>query len=68
MDKFIGQKLNDVTGELQKIGMNFEIIDNNFSVEGDTKLVTNIIMLNGIVKVYTGNFIFDVKNKEWEKK
>ncbi len=64
MNKFIGQKLEDVISELQNMGITFEIIDNNFSVNGDTKLVTNIVKQNEIVKVYTGNFIFDVKNKK----
>ena len=64
MNKFIGQKLDIVTTELQNMGINYAVIDNNFSVNGDTKLVTNIVVEKSIAKVYTGDFIFDVENKE----
>ena len=64
MQKFIGDLLENVTSFLNEKGIKYEIYDNNFSVDGDTKLVTNIIEENGLVKITTGNFLFDVKNKK----
>ena len=43
-----------------------EIIDNNFNVVGDEKLITNIIAKENTVVLVTGEFIFDVKGKNNE--
>ena len=63
MKNFIGDKLEVVIDYLTKKGFNFEIIDNNFSVDGDTKLVTNIVEVNDVFYITTGNFIFNIENK-----
>lgn len=66
MQKLIGEKLETVLDYLEKNGFNYEIKDNNFSVEGDTKLVTNIVANDKSVIVTVGSFIFDVRNKKSE--
>ena len=66
MHNFIGQKLETVLDYLKKNGFNYEIKDNNFSVDGDTKLVTNIVANDKSVIVTVGSFIFDVRNKKSE--
>lgn len=64
MQNLIGKKLELVINSLQDIGLECVILDNNFSVDGDTKLVTNIKVQNKVAYLTTGNFIFDVKNKK----
>ena len=64
MLKYIGEKLETVLNILDSQGIAYIIKDNNFSVEGDTKLVTNIVTKDEIVEITTGNFIFDVRNKK----
>ena len=66
MLEFIGEKLEVVLAMLEKKGMAYKVFDNNFSVNGDTKLVTNIIAKDDIVEITIGNFIFDVRNKKDE--
>lgn len=68
MEHLIGQKLSLAIQELQKQGLNYDIIDNNFNVAGDQKLVTNIIAKENTVILVTGEFIFDVKGKNNENK
>ena len=63
MLEYIGEKLETVLEILNSKGIAYIINDNNFSVNGDTKLVTNIITKDEIVEITTGNFIFDVRNK-----
>ena len=70
MQKFIGEKLEKVLIAISDMGLKHQIVDNNFSVDGDTKLVTNIKMENKVAIITTGNFVFDVKNKQekaWNK-
>ena len=64
MLEYIGEKLETVLNILDSQGIAYIIKDNNFSVEGDTKLVTNIVTKDEIVEITTGNFIFDVRNKK----
>lgn len=68
MNYLIGQKLSLAIKELESQGLNYEIIDNNFNVVGDQKLVTNIIAKEDTVVLITGEFIFDVKGKNNENK
>ena len=68
MKHLIGQKLSLVIEELTKQGLNYVIKDNNFNVNGDQKLVTNIIAEDKTVTLITGDFIFDVKGKSNENK
>ena len=64
MQNLIGEKLENVITLLTQKGLKFNIKDNNFSIDGDTKLVTNIIIENEVAYITTGNFVFDVKNKK----
>ena len=68
MEHLIGEKLSLAIKELQMQGLNYEIIDNNFNVVGDEKLITNIIAKENTVVLVTGEFIFDVKGKNNENK
>ena len=61
--EFIGKKLEDVIDYFNKNNIKFVVHDNNYSVDGDTVLVTNIKYDNQTAIIYTGNFIFDVENK-----
>lgn len=67
MQEFVGQRLSDVVNILTKRGIKYIIIDNNFSVDGDEKLVTNAYTQDDTVVIVTGDFIFDVRNKNNEK-
>ena len=67
MQNLIGEKLENAIAILNKKGIAYTINDNNFSVEGDTKLVTNITAKDGTVVLTVGSFIFDVRNKKYEK-
>ena len=60
---FIGEKLETVISYLKSKGITYEIQDNNFSVEGDTWLVTNFVLKDNFAKITVGSFIFDVQNK-----
>ncbi|MBE7074460.1 MAG: hypothetical protein E7376_00545 [Clostridiales bacterium] len=66
MQEYIGEKLEIVVEKLNLLGLKYEIIDNNFNVKGDQKLVTNIIAKDNTVVIITGDFIFDVRNKSNE--
>lgn len=68
MEHLIGEKLSIAIKELQQKGLKYEIIDNNFNVVGDEKLITNIIAKEDTVLLITGDFIFDVKGKNNENK
>ena len=68
MEHLIGEKLSLAIKELELQGLNYEIIDNNFNVVGDEKLITNIIAKENAVVLVTGDFIFDVKGKNNENK
>ena len=68
MEHLIGEKLSLAIKELESQGLNYEIIDNNFNVLGDEKLVTNVIAKENTVVLVTGEFIFDVKGKNNENK
>ena len=68
MNRLIGQKLETALDFLNKNGYNVEIIDNNYNINGDTKLVTNIVAKDKTVIVTVGSFIFDVRNKKNENK
>ena len=64
---FIGEKLENVVNYLISNNIKYEIYDNNFNIDGDTTLVTNYANEDGIVKLTTGKFIFDIRNKNREK-
>ena len=68
MEHFIGEKLDVVIDKINLKGLKYEIIDNNFNVVGDQRLVTNIIAKDDYVILVTGDFIFDVKGKNNENK
>lgn len=64
MQQFIGEKLEAVLKFFDENKLNYVVYDNNHSVNGDTKLVTNIKKENNLYKITTSNFLFDVKNKQ----
>lgn len=68
MQEYIGEKLSIVINNLSKLGIKYKVVDNNFSVIGDEKLVTNIYTQDDTVVIVTGDFIFDVRNKSNESK
>ncbi len=68
MQEFIGEKLDKVINILTLKSIKYKVIDNNFSVLGDQKLVINIYTQDDTVIIITGDFIFDVRNKNNENK
>ena len=64
--ELIGKKLEDVIKYFESNNIKYSILDNNFSVDGDTKLVTNIVANDDSYIIVTGDFIFDVRNKKSE--
>lgn len=66
MEHLIGQKLDIAIQEITALGLDYQIIDNNFNVQGNQKLVTNIIANAKTVTLITGDFIFDIKGKSNE--
>ena len=64
MQELIGEELSEAIKCLNKKGIAYTVSDNNFSVNGDTKLVTNVIAKEDTMELIVGNFIFDVRNKE----
>ena len=67
MKKFIGEKLEVVLSYLEEKGINYSVEENNHNINGDTKLVTNIIAKDKTVVLTVGSFIFDVRNKKNEE-
>ena len=63
MQNLIGEKLQTAIEYLTKKGIAYTIVDNNFSVRGDTTLVTNVVAKDNAVELTVGSFIFDVRNK-----
>lgn len=61
MQELIGQKLEVVIKKLEESGINYSIKDNNFSVPGDTKLITNVIANDKGLILITGDFVFNIK-------
>lgn len=66
MQNLIGEKLENAIAILNEKGMAYSIVDNNFSVSGDIRLVTNVIAKDDAVVLIVGSFIFDVRNKKNE--
>lgn len=67
MQEYIGEKLEIVTNILATKGIKYIIKDNNFNIDGDVQLVTNIYTQDDTVVIITGNFIFDIRNNNNEK-
>ncbi|MGI5842375.1 MAG: hypothetical protein ACOX6H_03710 [Christensenellales bacterium] len=61
MKNFIGLPLSQVINELEKTNTPYEVVMNNFIIEGDTKLVTNVKSQNNKVVLTVGEFIFNLK-------
>lgn len=58
--------LDQVENKLKSLGYEVEIINNNFNVVGDKKLVTNVVISSGLARIYYGEFIFDLEGKNEE--
>ena len=63
-NKFILLPLDQVENELKELGYEVELVNNNFNVIGDKKLVTNVVISKGIARIYYGEFIFDLEGKD----
>lgn len=63
-NKFILLPLDQVENELKELGYGVELVNNNFNVIGDKKLVTNVVISKGIARIYYGEFIFDLEGKD----
>ena len=67
MQKFIGEKLDDVILYLKANDIKYVVENNNHNICGDTMLVTNIVAKDDAVILTVGSFIFDVRNKKNEE-
>lgn len=67
MENLIGEKLDIAINKIKELGYAYTVKDNNHSVIGDTKLVTNAVVKDKTVYITTGDFIFDVRNKKNEE-
>ncbi len=67
MQEYIGEKLDVVVNKLISKGIKYKVVDNNFSIVGDQKLVTNVYTKDNTVIIITGSFIFDVRNVKNEQ-
>ena len=63
-NKLILLPLDQVENELKELGYEVELVNNNFNVIGDKKLVTNVVISKGIARIYYGEFIFDLEGKD----
>lgn len=62
-NSFILLPLDEVVDYFKQNGYDVEVIDNNYNVIGDTKLVTNIVINDNIARIYYGEFIFNLEGK-----
>lgn len=62
-NKFILLPVEQVEKELKSQGFETCLVNNNFNVIGDKKLVTNVVISNTIARIYYGEFIFDLEGK-----
>ena len=60
--ELIGKKLEDVINYLEKENIKYIVVDNNYNVNGDTKLVTNAVANDNGYVITTGDFIFNIRN------
>ena len=63
MQELIGELLEVAITKLEQMGISYTIVDNNFNVNGDTKIVTNIITKDKNVILITGDFIFNLEER-----
>lgn len=62
-NKYILLPLDQVENEFKKLGYVVEMVNNNFNVVGDKKLVTNVVISSNVARIYYGEFIFDLEGK-----
>ena len=62
-NKYILLRLAKGENELKNHGFEVELVDNNFTVVSDKKLVTNVVISKGLARIYYGEFIFDLEGK-----
>ena len=55
--------LNQVVELLESQGYKTQIINNNYNVVGDTKLVTNVVISSNLARIYYGEFIFNLEGE-----
>lgn len=63
MNFLIGEKLDFVLQYLKQNKQDFEVevVSNNHNVQGDTTLVTNVVVKDKTIILYVGEFIFNLK-------
>lgn len=61
MIDFIGMPLDEVVDILEQQNQKYTIVQNNFCVNGDTRLVTNVKAVQDKIILTVGDFIFDLK-------
>ena len=67
MQFLIGKKLDKAVNYLDSCNIKYKVVDNNFNVDGDTTLVTNVITYDDGVTLVTGKFIFDLRKHSGDK-
>ena len=68
MESFVGYPLEVVLNKLKQENLKYEIAENNFNVEGDRFLVTNVKSQGDVLVLTVGKFIFDIEGKQDEEK
>ena len=66
MIDLIGLPLNEVLLYLENKGLESQVILNNFCVEEDVKLVTNVKTQGDKIVLTVGEFIFNIKEQSNE--
>lgn len=62
-NKYILLPLEQVENELKGQGFEVCLVNNNFNVIGDKKLVINVVISKDIARIYYGEFIFNLEGK-----
>jgi hypothetical protein len=63
MKEFIGFPLKVALEELEKQNIAYKVCENNFNVDGNTTLITNVKSQNNVVILTVGKFIFDFEKE-----
>ncbi len=63
MFDLIGLPVEIAEKKIKEKGLNYQIINNNYNVNGDHILVTNVSVKNNQINLIVGHFIFNLGNK-----
>ncbi len=67
MENFVGYPLEVVLNKLEQEKIKYKIVENNFKIEGDKLLITNVKSQDNTLVLTVGKFIFDIEGKQDEK-